>query len=78
MKDTRSNVGPYKPIGDLFHKEYIGDDSTLLGKKALVGFALVGGQSVAQFDDLETGYGSGWHHFKISDFWPGRCGKAVG
>lgn len=72
MRDTRNEVGPYKPHGNTFHKEYIGSDTTLLGKKALVGFTFVVGQTVAQFDDLETRYGGGWHHFKHSDFWPPR------
>lgn len=67
---TRGKVGPYKPHGDVLQKIYTGNDSTLQGKRALVGFAFVGGQPVAQFDDLECGYAYGWHHFKHSDFWP--------
>lgn len=72
MRNTRGQIGPYKPHGDIFSKEYIGDDPTLTGKKALVGFAFIGGAVVAQFDDLDCGYGAGWHHFKHSDFWETR------
>lgn len=72
MKDMRGQVGPYKPHGDIFHKTYIGDDPTLEGKTALVGFTFVGGATVAQFNDLDCGYAYGWHQFKHSDFWPVR------
>lgn len=48
---------------------YVGQDAALTilhGKRALL---LIDGDSVtAQFDDVTTGYGYGWHPFKLSDF----------
>lgn len=70
MSDTRNQIGPWHPFGKWFHKEYHGKDPTLKGKWALVGFTYVGGATVAQFDDHDTGYAFGWHAFKHSDFWP--------
>lgn len=52
-----------------FHKQYHGSDPHLIGKWALVGFTFVGGATIAQFDDIETGRGYGWWPMKHSDFW---------
>lgn len=66
--DTRGTVGPYAPSGQYFTRTYVGDDPTLKGKTALVGYAWFGGMPVAQFDDFETGYAGGWHKFKPYEF----------
>ena len=52
-----------------FYKKYHGNDPDLKDKWALVGFTFVGGATVAQFDDVETGRGYGWWPMKHSDFW---------
>lgn len=64
----KGHVGSYKPNGGIYHWTYVGKDASLKGKTALVGFAWFGGMPVAQFDDIETGYGFGWHHFRENDF----------
>lgn len=69
VENTKGQVGPWRPHNPPFHLPYHGEDPELAGKTALVGFTYVGGATVAQFDDVDTGYGYGWHHFHHSDFW---------
>lgn len=68
MKSYQNEIGPHMPHEDPTHRRYIGSDPALYGKTALVGHTQEGGFPVAQFDDISTGYGYGWHEFGISDF----------
>lgn len=51
------------PIVSEFHGRYNGTlFPELIGKTALV-HRQVGGYVTAQFDDIDTGFGFGWHRF---------------
>lgn len=40
----------------------------LKGKRAMLQCYPDTGRCLAQFDDIETGYGFGWHDFLMADF----------
>ena len=48
------------------HGVYIGDRSELQGKTALL--MVSGDIAKAQFDDIGTGYGYGWHTFQRDEW----------
>lgn len=68
VEQTRYQIGPCQPHNPPRHTVYVGRDQELKGKGALVGYAWGGGVCVAQFDDVDTGFGYGWHHFRNDDF----------
>lgn len=49
------------------HGKYVGDRSELTGKCALLRTG-PDGTTLAQFDDIETGLGYGWHLFRSIEF----------
>jgi hypothetical protein len=67
MSLNLTKVGPYKPVGAIVSKEYVGLKQDLYHKQALVGKDK-DGLTVAQFDDKATGYAYGWHAFDEREF----------
>lgn len=62
-----SRIGPHTPRGTYQRMRYIGSNTKLKGKEALVA-PYFECKVVAQFCDLTTGLGFGWHEFNKKDF----------
>lgn len=57
-----------RDVSGIVSTTYVGPKDNLQGKAALVRDGAAADRVLAQFDDLKTGYGIGWHEFPRSDF----------